>query len=412
MSLTKATYSMIEGAPVNVLDFGAVGDGVADDTVAIQAAIDYCTNLSTRKQTLYFPASAPAQYYKVTAPLVISGRLNIIGDGEFTTLIYGVGLTAGQFILDFDNEVADNVYFGGISQITIRSNNNTPNAIRLRNTSYWTLKNVQLYGFQTGIYITGGQCFSNFFEQVTCYQISAYSVHMADFTGGGQYQFLGCTFTGNDGVFIASTAATDSFALYNCNFEQCAVTDLYINGTVQGLTVSGCRSEGLNGAASFLIDPAATKFVRGISITSCFWASDSGNAYPVQIGGSGGNVQGFNISGNYAGYIGLLAFVNLNGFGEGGVISGNYCLETPTAKIVTTPRQGVVAFSNYNQTGLMTDYENLVVLGRAAAAPVSGTYAVGSLVYNSAPTAGGFVGWVCTTAGTPGTWKTFGAISV
>lgn len=40
MSLTKATYSMIDGTPVNVFDFGAVGDGVADDTAAIQAAIN------------------------------------------------------------------------------------------------------------------------------------------------------------------------------------------------------------------------------------------------------------------------------------------------------------------------------------------------------------------------------------
>lgn len=42
MSLTKATYSMIDGAPVNVKDFGAVCDGVADDTAEVQAAIDYC----------------------------------------------------------------------------------------------------------------------------------------------------------------------------------------------------------------------------------------------------------------------------------------------------------------------------------------------------------------------------------
>lgn len=45
-------------------------------------------------------------------------------------------------------------------------------------------------------------------------------------------------------------------------------------------------------------------------------------------------------------------------------------------------------------------------------APVSGSYVQGDIFYDLIPTAGGFAGIVCVTGGTPGTWKTFGAISV
>ena len=46
----------------------------------------------------------------------------------------------------------------------------------------------------------------------------------------------------------------------------------------------------------------------------------------------------------------------------------------------------------------------------AAAAPTSGTWARGDVVLNNAPSASGKVGWVCTTGGSPGTWKAFGVI--
>jgi len=39
----------------NVMDFGATGDGVTDDTAAIQAAIDGCTASGTESGTIYFP---------------------------------------------------------------------------------------------------------------------------------------------------------------------------------------------------------------------------------------------------------------------------------------------------------------------------------------------------------------------
>lgn len=47
-----------------------------------------------------------------------------------------------------------------------------------------------------------------------------------------------------------------------------------------------------------------------------------------------------------------------------------------------------------------------------AAAPTTGTHSRGDIRWNSNASAGGKVGFVCVTAGTPGTWKAFGVIDV
>jgi hypothetical protein len=44
------------------------------------------------------------------------------------------------------------------------------------------------------------------------------------------------------------------------------------------------------------------------------------------------------------------------------------------------------------------------------AAPTTGTWAVGDKRWNTAPAAAGTPGWVCTTAGTPGIWKTMASL--
>lgn len=46
-----------------------------------------------------------------------------------------------------------------------------------------------------------------------------------------------------------------------------------------------------------------------------------------------------------------------------------------------------------------------------SAAPTSGTFNTGDIMLNNSPSAGGFIGWVCVSGGSPGTWKTFGSIS-
>lgn len=44
------------------------------------------------------------------------------------------------------------------------------------------------------------------------------------------------------------------------------------------------------------------------------------------------------------------------------------------------------------------------------APPTLGDWVRGDIIYNSAPSAGGKIGWVCVTSGSPGVWKAFGAI--
>lgn len=86
MSLTKATFSMIDGSPLNVLDFGAIGNGVVDDTAAVQAALNAGGNI-------VFPSG----YTFVCSKLSITQDVDIFGTGA--TLLHkansasvGVGL--------------------------------------------------------------------------------------------------------------------------------------------------------------------------------------------------------------------------------------------------------------------------------------------------------------------------------
>lgn len=45
------------------------------------------------------------------------------------------------------------------------------------------------------------------------------------------------------------------------------------------------------------------------------------------------------------------------------------------------------------------------------AAPTTGTWARGWIRWNTLPVAGGNAGWICVTAGPPGTWKQWGVIN-
>ena len=93
MSLTKVTYAMIDGASVNVLDFGAVGNGIADDTVAINSAIE---SLGAQGGTVYFPPGTymVRRYTDITPTLaigvVLKSNVTLAGAGVNASIIKGL----------------------------------------------------------------------------------------------------------------------------------------------------------------------------------------------------------------------------------------------------------------------------------------------------------------------------------
>jgi hypothetical protein len=114
-SLTKDSN---QNKKINVKDFGAKGDGVADDTAAIQKAL----NEARRNTTVYFPAGV----YNISSTLTVSaGNGNrLTGDGSSTVLIarkpmkhlLHIRKNAIRFLMDF---------------MTVDGNGNAENTIRL-----------------------------------------------------------------------------------------------------------------------------------------------------------------------------------------------------------------------------------------------------------------------------------------
>lgn len=174
MALTKVSFSMIEGAPFNILDYGADPTGSADSTQAIKDAL----TAGGSNCAIYLPTGT----YKVTSQILVShDRVHIYGDGAYATTIQFVP-TANSTVFKF--ETGTTINQGTVRDLAIRSDDNTYVKIALHfiDISGYYVSNVVIgggvavggAGFWTdptyssyGIYIQGRD--TSGFNEITCY---------------------------------------------------------------------------------------------------------------------------------------------------------------------------------------------------------------------------------------------------
>lgn len=324
-----------------------------DVTTALQAAIDSCVATG---RPLYLPQGV----YKITSSLSTAGSLKLQGAGDTSCIIYGVGMTASTWMLDFNAVAGNNVENARVSDINLQSDDGAPDGIRVNNVSYFTAQNVRISTTRDALTVQGTRCFSNFYNNLVCYATTRNGVYFNGHTGGGQHIFSDCTFTGDTGFVVDSTTATDNISFFGCNWEQCTTQSLLFNGSIVGLNFIGGRTEGCGGQ-DFLISPTdASSYVNSLVVHGMHLnGSDSGSVTRITLGGGSGDITGFQITGNTVTHgtdTYTAKMVTLTS-ASAGVISGNMIRGTTAggAGVVNTTASGVAIFCNANLDGALAE---------------------------------------------------------
>jgi len=254
MSLTKASYSMIAGAPVNILDFGADPTGVADSSTAIQNALN--SIVATAKPNLLL---IPSGTYKCNTGLAIDARyVSISANGaslNFSNLTTGTAL----------NVTGNNVVnLGGIRAIG-NSNAGSVNGLRMVGAPGAQVDSVKvsdfvIQTFGTGI-LLGDQAyileFNNFVIADCLTNVNSNATTNAGssikFFGGNLINTLGAT-----GTLFKNNNPSADFYFYGTVFDGNGKNFDISAGSIE---LYGCHIE----PADFLVTPviltgASTRF--------------------------------------------------------------------------------------------------------------------------------------------------------
>lgn len=216
------------------------------------------------------------------------------------------------------------------------------------------------------------------------------------------------------GGFTAPTTYVD---INNITLKNNLIGTLY---NWLGLSSTGCSMQG-NRINRISNAYTTTKAGRWLLINNTIYSSvlDSYIIYLLNMECLNNTFYGS--SSSYGGYITLIYNSTMKGnryINNGGAYTGAISITTgsTTSVVKETPSSFFDYMDRYtvfNNTGTYQQSTIEPSQGETSFALPStktGTWKRGDIVYNSFPTAGGYMGAVCTVAGTPGTWKAYGAI--
>jgi len=251
MSLTKVSYSMITGAPINVLDYGAsTSASAATNTAAIQAAIDAAPNGSE--------IVIPPGTYSITYGSLNFTRRNSIkltsGSSKYSTVLQasGTAATASTPLLDISgcySMVFQGIDFTGVSTSGIGVYIHRPISGADQFSSDHLFENCYFTQFNTGTQVGRLDSIESNNEDMKFYNCKWESCN----TGYSQYYqnalqnvLENCSiWTCPIGINLGSSnSPAGSIELYNINFSTHTTAAIYFTSSCS-LTINGGRCENM-----------------------------------------------------------------------------------------------------------------------------------------------------------------------
>lgn len=215
MALTKATYSMLQGSPVNAFDYGASPSAsAAINTAAIQAALD-------QGGTVLLPKGV----YNTNDSLTFPRGTFLIGEGMNQTAIVISDNTKPVILIDQSKASGASVTDTGVSQMRL-SGGSAGIQFGTAGGTNWGVKctadRVWMYQNATGAIIYNG--WENYFFKCLFDQNTNSNVFIDEYTAPA-YQNTNkweqCDFTNcaGDAQFYIKNTALHSTIIDNCVFE-------------------------------------------------------------------------------------------------------------------------------------------------------------------------------------------------